>query len=392
MSDADATAATPSQCIAQAKQAFERNDTADAERLCRLALKRRPDLFEALRLLGIIAVKTRQLALALDVLPKAASIKPRDAQTHTYLAATLLLINRNQEALLSADRALQLKRDDVLTLNIRACVLGNLNRNQESLETCDRALKIKPDYVEVLVNRGNALAQLNRPEDALDSFEQARRLKPDFVQAVNNCANALKQLRRFDEALQRYDEALKIWPDYAEAAYNRGVTLGELGRPREALKSYLRALEINPDYLDARYNLAHCRLQLGDFVQGWKDYESQWQKSLLASNQPAIPQPLWLGADSLKCKTILLHAEAGLGDTIQFCRYAKLVKARGARVVLEVQRPLLKLLTGVKGADLVIAKGARRPKFDYHCPADEFARCVQHRHQNRPCGHAVHPQ
>jgi tetratricopeptide (TPR) repeat protein len=130
------------------------------------------------------------------------------------------------------------------------------------------------------------------------------------VRSINNCANVLKQLERFDEALQRYDNALGMWPDYAEAAYNRGVTLGKLGRPKEALKSYVRALEINPEYLDARYNLAHCRLQLGDFVQGWKADESQWQKSLLARNQPAIVQPLWLGAESVKGKTILLLLDA----------------------------------------------------------------------------------
>lgn len=372
MTNTYAKASTPSQIARQARDAFERNDNVESERLCRILLDKVPDHFDTLSLLGIIAVKTRRLELALEVLPKAASAQPRDPVVHTYLSATMLLLNRNEEALASADRALKLKPDDTLTLNIRACVLGNLNRHQESLETCDLALSIKPDYVEVLVNRGNALAQLSRPDDALDSFERARQLKPDFVQAINNCANVLKQLKRFDEALQRYDEALAIWPNYAEAAYNHGVTLGELGRPKAALKSYLRALEIQPDYLDARCNLAHCRLQLGDFAQGWEDYEAQWQKSLLARNQPANPQPLWLGEAPLKGKTILLHAEAGLGDTLQFCRYAKQVAARGARVLLQVQRPLLTVLAdqmaNLNGAHQVVAKDARLPKFDYHCP------------------------
>lgn len=358
----------PAQIAAQAQDAFDRNDTSESERLCRLALEIKSNHFDALRLLGIIAVKTRRLELALEMLQKAVSVNPRDALVHTYRGAALLMLNRQKDALASTGRALKLKPDDALTLNIRACVLGNLNRNQESLDACDLALKIKPDYVEALVNRGNALAQLKRTEAALDSFERAYRLKPDFAAAINNCANMLKQLGRFDEALQRYDEALSIAPDYSETAYNRGVILGELGRPREALKSYLRALEINPDYLDARYNLAHCRLQLGDFTQGWKDYESQWQKSLLARNQPAMPRPLWLGKESLKGKTILLHAEAGLGDTLQFCRYAKHVAARGAWVLLEVQPPLLKVLADMEGFHKILPKGARRPAFDYHCP------------------------
>lgn len=362
------SALTLAQIVKQARDAFSRNALAEAERLGGLWLDMKPHDSDALSLQGVIAVKTQRLDMALDLLQKALSANPRNAQAHAYLGAALLMLNRNEEALPCTRRALVLQPDDVLTLNIHACILGNLNRNQESLAACDRALEIKPDYVEVMVNRGNALAQLDRPDDALDCFEQARRLRPDFVQAINNCANVLKQLRRFEEALQRYDEALKIWPDYAEAAYNRGVALSELGRPEEALASYLRALEINPDYLDARYNLAHCRLQLGDYAQGWKDYESQWQRSLLARNRPALPQPLWLGECSLKGKTILLHAEAGLGDTLQFCRYAEPVAALGARVLLMVQRPLSGLLANVKGAHKVFGQGTRLPKFDYHCP------------------------
>ena len=355
----------------QAKDAFERNDFAECERLCRETLEKKSHHPDALTWLGMAAVKTRQLELALEVLPKAAAANPRDAQVHTYLSAAMLMLNRNDDALASTGRALKLKPDDTLTtltLNIRACVLGNLNRNEASLQACDQALKIKPDYAEVLVNRGNALVQLKRPEDALDSFERARRIKPDFAPAINNCATLLTQLKRFGEALQRYDEALKLQPDYAEAAFSRGVILSDLGRPREALKSYLHALKIRPDYLDARCNLAFCRLQLGDFAQGWKDYEAQWEKSKLAGLQPTLNQPLWTGAEPLRGKTLLLYADEGLGDTIQFCRYAQKAKARGARVVLMAQRPLLKLLTGIKGADKVVAKGGRVPKTDYHCP------------------------
>ncbi len=357
--------------LPRARDAFERNDFAACEQLCRETLGKTPQHAEALTLLGMAAVKTRQLELALDVLPKAALANRRDARAHVYLSAAMLMLNRNDDALASTGRALKLKPGDTLTtltLNIRACVLGNLNRNQESLQACDQALKIKPDYVEVLVNRGNALVQLKRPEEALDSFERARQIKPDFAPAINNCATLLTQLKRFGEALQRYDEALKLQPDYAEAAFSRGVMLSDLGRPRESLKSYLHALEIRPDYLDARCNLAFCRLQLGDFAQGWKDYEAQWEKSKLAGRQPTFRQPLWTGAEPLRGKTLLLYADEGLGDTIQFCRYAQKAKARGARVVLLVQRPLLKLLKGIKGADKVVVKGGRVPKTDYHCP------------------------
>lgn len=362
-----ATVAAPRR-IAQANRAFERGDFVETQRLCRALLEIHPGHAAGLRLLGMAAVKTRQLDVALSALPKAIAAGARDAMAYTYLGAAQLLSDRNREALASTTRALKLNPKNVLTLNIRACVLGNLGRHRASLACCDRALEIQPDNTDVLVNRGNALVQLQRLEEALDSFERARRIRPGLAPAVNNCATLLTQLKRFDEALRCYDEALRLQPDYAEAAFSRGVILGDLGRPREAIKSYLRALEIRPDYLDARCNLAYCRLQLGDFAQGWKDYDAQWRKSVLAAPQLVLKQPLWTGAEPLRGKSLLLYAEQGLGDTLQFCRYAKLAKARGARVVLAVQRPLLKLLAPVTGVDQLVAKDGRLPKTDYYCP------------------------
>lgn len=344
-----------------------RDDVGAAQRLCRLLPARRARDFDALFELGVAAVQKRRLDIALDLLSRATRLKPRHAMAHTYRGAALLLLNRCDEALHSLDRALALKRDDITTLNIHACVLGNLNRHEASLASCDAALIIKPDFVEALINRGNALARLKRPQEALDSFEQVLRIQPDFVEVINNCGNVLKQLQRFEPALQRYDQALKIRPDYAEAAFNRGVTLAELLRAREAAASYERALQIYPHYVQAHYNLAFTWLQLGQFARGWQEYEWRWQESLQVRKKPNFTQPLWLGKPSLKGKTILLHAEGGLGDTLQFCRYASLVAARGARVLLQVQAPLVKLLATLDGAHRVIAQGARLPAFDTHC-------------------------
>ena len=167
-----------------------------------------------------------------------------------------------------------------------------------------------------------------------------------------------------------FDTAIRIKPDYAEAHSNRGNALQDLKRFDEALASYKKAIEIKPDYTVAHHNLSLCHLLLGNFQDGWQEYEWRWKNesaTRLQSNRN-FPQPLWLGEQSLMGKTILLYAEQGLGDTIQFCRYASLVAQLGATVILEVQRPLIKLLQNLEGVSQLVAMGDPLPAFDYQCP------------------------
>jgi len=193
-------------------------------------------------------------------------------------------------------------------------------------------------------------------------------IKPDYADAYNNRGVVLKELMRVDEALGSYDRAIEIKPDYAEAYYNRGNALKELKRLEEAIASYDRAIEIKPDYADAFWNKALSLLLNGDLIRGWEVYEWRWKVDSHTSLNRNFPQPLWLGFKDIAGKTILLHAEQGLGDTIQFCRYAKLVKSKGAKVVLEVPKALLGLLSGLEGVDEFVEKGKALPVFDYHCP------------------------
>jgi hypothetical protein len=139
-----------------------------------------------------------------------------------------------------------------------------------------------------------------------------------------------------------------------------------LGRLDEARASFDRAVGIRPDFAQARWNRAQAMLLAGDFAQGWREHE--WRLKAHPELQRAFAQPLWLGEVPLDGKTILLHAEQGLGDTLQFCRYAPLVAARGGRVVLEVQKPLVDLMRDLPGVAAVVARGEPLPDFDLHCP------------------------
>lgn len=324
---------------------------------------------EALGLMGVIAVKKRKLDRALPLLIDATTVFPDDASLHMHLGAAHLLMGRPAEALPPLDRALALDPDDAVALNIRACVLGSLHRHGESVACCDRAIRLKPDYVAAWVNRGNALVELDQHEQALQSFESALAIEPASIGAINNCANALKALGRHEEALQRYDDALASQPAFAEAAFNRSVTLAEMGRIREALKGYVQTLRIQPDHLLARYNASLCRLLLGDFRGAWLDHDSWIARAARDGKQRHFTQPRWQGKrEAVDGKTILLHADEGLGDTLQFARYAYELSAMGARVVLEVQRPLQRVLRALAPACKVVPRGARLPKFDLHCP------------------------
>ncbi|MFZ1909244.1 MAG: tetratricopeptide repeat protein [Burkholderiales bacterium] len=193
-------------------------------------------------------------------------------------------------------------------------------------------------------------------------------IKPGNPEALVNLGNALQELKRHDQALASYDKALALKPDYAEALSNRGLTLQALKRHDEALASYGKALALEPDFAEAHANLGLLRLLLGDFERGWEEYEWRWKGPSFSASRRNFSQPLWLGEDGVSGKTLLIHAEQGLGDTIQFVRYARQAAEKGATVVLQVQPALKALLASAFGRYQVLAEGEPLPRFDLHCP------------------------
>jgi tetratricopeptide (TPR) repeat protein len=243
-----------------------------------------------------------------------------------------------------------------------------LGQHEEALQSIDRSLALRPGDADALLNRGNVLEQLRRYEEALASYDQALALRADFAEAALNRGIALRYLSRHEEALTSYDRALALRPDYADAWNARGASLWDLRRLDAALASYDKALALNRDFASAHFNEGCIRLLTGDFTRGWEQYEWRWRDPKLAFPQRDFAEPRWTGTESLQGKTILLHAEQGMGDTLQFCRYVPLVAARGAAIVLEVQPALQALLAQLPGVIQVIAQGEPRPAFDYQCP------------------------
>ena len=232
--------------------------------------------------------------------------------------------------------------------------LQQLGLADSAIQAYGQTIALMPDDVDAFMSRGHVLATQKRTIEALADFTKATRLAPGNPDAWNNLGNVLLDLQRDADAVAAYDKALSLRPGFVQVWFNRGKALGALERYTEAAESYEKALALNPNYEEAKWHLSWVKLVQGDFAAGWPLFEARWTVPALG-NQRRYPQlPQWLGQTPLADQQILLYAEQGLGDTLQFCRYVPVLQGLGARVSLAVQAPLVSLLreqwTGVEVA------------------------------------------
>ena len=298
----------------------------------------------------------------------AIALRPNLVEAHCNRGNTLRELRRYDEALASYDRALALLPNLVEAISNRGITLAELKRYDEALDAFARAIALRPNDAELFNKRGVILDQIKRPAESLADYDRALALRPDYTDALYNRGNALHDLKRFDEALACYDRLLPLRPNDGNTFNNRGKILKELNRYPEAFACSARALALLPTNIVAHCNESLMRLLTGDFARGFREYEWRWKKADMAPAQRDFTQPLWLGEGDIAGKTILLHSEQGFGDAIHFCRYAPMVAARGARVILEVRPPLLQLMRSLAGPSQIIASGEALPAFDIHCP------------------------
>ena len=366
------------------------------------AIALKPNFVDAFYNRANVMVQLGQPEAAVASYDKAVALKPDHADAYNGRAGALRALERCDAALNSIDRALALRPDDAGFHNNRGNILKQVGRLDLALESYNGAIARDPELAEAHYNRGNVLREGKRFVDALASYDRAIALQPGFAPAHNNRGNALRSLKQYDEARQSYDRAIaadagsadayinrgavaadvgrhaKALADYdaaiardpasADAHNSRGVALRELGRHSEAIASHEKAIALAPEHAEAHWALSICLLQQGNFAAGWPLYEWRWKNANLKLERRNFDAPLWDGSQLLQGKTILLHGEQGLGDVLQFCRYAALVADRGARVILEVATPLAPLLAGMTGVAEVAVKGRALPAFDFHCP------------------------
>jgi len=286
-----------------------------------------------------------------------------DAQNN--LGHLLEALNRPAEAVHHYTKAIEIRPDFPEALLNLGNALQTLGRHDEAIARYASALRIKPDFPEAVLNIGNALQELERNAEAVTQYEKALALRPDFAEAHYHLACALEKIGRRDDAVAHYERAIAIKPDYPQPHNNLGNILRALNRYGEAIIHFRQACAIKPDFAQAQWNEGATRLTIGDFEIGWQKYE--WRR-LLGVVKLRGQQPLWLGGGDLRGKTVLLVAEQGLGDTLQFSRYAPRLARLGARVVLEVQPELKSLLMSLPDVWAVCARGEKLPPFDWQTP------------------------
>jgi tetratricopeptide (TPR) repeat protein len=361
-----------------------------------------PRSFESFCNRGHVLRDLQRQTEALQSYNSALALMPGNAAVLSMRGRTLIELGRVQEALVSFNEAIAIQPGFVEALYNSAVALERLNRPAEAIQRCERvlalearharafacrgnallqteqydaalssygqALELEPNSVETLCNHGTALRYLHRYADALQSYDAALAIDASFAEAWGNRSNVLQDMHRYEAAMTSLDRAIALRPEHAMHWFNRGNVLYEMGRPGAALQAYDKAIVLDHEFRDAHFARGSLHLVEGDFAAGWPEYEWRVRDPKGEQAKRIFAQPQWRGDESLKGKTIFVHAEQGFGDTLQFCRYVELLSARGADVVLEVQPALRSLMATLCGPKIVLSNGEAPPLCDFHSP------------------------
>ena len=305
-----------------------------AARIYQHILDHSPEHFDATNLLAVVNAQVGQFIEARALFVRALTLRPGHAEAHFNKGTMERADGKLEAALADFSLAIRAVPYHLGALNNRSLVLQDMRRFEEALLDSDRLIGLMPNDPTFQNNRGALLHDMMRLNEAMACLDEAIRLKPEYVEALDNRGNLLTDMHKIDEALANYDSAIAINPNYTRAPFHKSTAL----------------------------------LLKGDLATGWPLWEWRWRQPRVTSPVRDFEKPLWVGDTNIGGKTILLHSEQGLGDSVQFVRYAPMVAKLGARVVLEVPEQVRPLLATMNGVDQLIGKDDELPAFDYHCP------------------------
>jgi tetratricopeptide (TPR) repeat protein len=334
----------------------------------RSVLQSSPDNAPLIQRLGVAYSQLQRWAEAAEAFQNSIERAPEDAGAHSNLGNVYYEQGCAEKALACYVKAIELQPQFAQAHCNQGIVLQHMGRLTEALAAFDRALACDADYGHAWVARGDTLSELAQYQDSFDSYTRALAIQPDLAEALINRAAVARRLNRYTESVADAERAATLRPNVPEAHCARGVALASLGRHSEALQCYQEAETLRPQYPEALWNRALALLLQGRLREGWPLYESRWRVKNLRLDNRFAPSARWTGQQSVEGKTLLLHAEQGYGDTLQFCRYASLAAERGARVILEAPASLISLLRTLRSVSTVIARGSEEIPFDLQCP------------------------
>ncbi|HEX4142603.1 MAG TPA: tetratricopeptide repeat protein [Pirellulales bacterium] len=330
------------------------------------AIALKPEFVEAYNNLGNALREQGKPDQAAARYRQAIALRPQYAEAHNNLGIILFHEDKLDQAVAQYEQALALKPDLAEAHNNLGNALKRQGKFDQAAARFEHAIALWPDYAEAHCNLGNVLLGQGKPDEATERYERALALRPDYAEALCNLGHALMQLGEHDRALARLEHALALDPDYADAHKNLGSTLLDQLKLPAAREAFGRLRALRPDSIDAHVGLATCYFLEGDYERAWPAYEGRMQMAKLG---PLLDRPRWTG-EPLAGRSLLLVTEQGLGDTLQFVRFARVLKEQGARVVLACPPAVGRLLASYPDLDelFVLGSAAELPLTDYYLP------------------------
>jgi len=333
-----------------------------------------PTLASAHLSLGLVLQQEGKIDDAISCFQQAVNLKPN--YTDAYFGLGFALHDKKQldEAATAYRQVISLEPTSVRALNNLATVLLDQGKSTEAISCLRRADEIAPNSAEIQYSLGQAFKADSQLAKSEHSYRRAIDLKPEFPEALNNLGTLLSGQQSLAEAASCFRRAIELRPKYGDAYHNLGNALMAQGLLDESGACYRRAIALMSNPAEPSFSESARKLLTGNLQQGWVEYEARWHTGQIPIR--SFPFPAWNG-ENLAEKTILLHAEQGFGDTLQFIRYASVVKNLGATVIVECQPQLTRLLTSQPSIDRLIPEGDNVPKCDFHAPLLSLPRIVK---------------
>ncbi|MGJ3258665.1 MAG: tetratricopeptide repeat protein [Rhodospirillales bacterium] len=342
---------------------------------CRAALRANRNDPDALHLLGVVTHMLGDTQKAIGYVGQSLALRPDFPPALSNLSRFYASAGMYAEAVEKAERALEITPEFEDALASLASAQRSLGKVEAALGTYRTLERLRPGDTRVLRNIGVCLMDLSRLDEACETYRKAAGLAPDNNDLRYHLAVTLNTASRFDEALPLMEETLQRNPDDVPALITAGESLQSLGRMEEALEFFERAVSLAPDHAEAHFNLGLTLMTLGDYVRGWDEYAWRIRTGAYKDYRPPLSAPLWQG-EPLEGKSLLVYPEQGMGDTINFIRYAALARDRGARVLCLSPGSLLRLLKTCEALDQVLAPGEELDVPDFQISIMELPRVL----------------